>query len=61
MAPDVPGSIVQLADEHATDLIVMSTHALTGIQRAVMGSVADAVVRSASCPVLLLHRRGQES
>jgi nucleotide-binding universal stress UspA family protein len=57
MAPDVAGSIVQAADEHASDLIVMSTHALTGLQRALLGSVADAVVRTSACPVLLLHRR----
>lgn len=60
MAPDVPGSLVQAADEHASDLIVMSTHALTGIQRAVLGSVADAVMRTAACPVLLLRRKGHE-
>jgi nucleotide-binding universal stress UspA family protein len=61
MAPDIPSSIVKAADEHTSDLIVMSTHALTGIQRAVLGSVADAVVRAAACPVLLLRRRSQEN
>jgi nucleotide-binding universal stress UspA family protein len=60
MLPDVASSIVQAADEHATDLIAMSTHALTGLQRALLGSVADAVVRSANCPVLLL-RRGSDT
>ncbi|MBV9135079.1 MAG: universal stress protein [Chloroflexi bacterium] len=34
----------------------MSTHALTGPARAVLGSTADAVVRSAPCPVLLVRR-----
>jgi hypothetical protein len=34
----------------------MSTQALTGPARALLGSVADAVVRAAHCPVLLLHR-----
>jgi hypothetical protein len=38
------------------DLIVMSTRALTGPARALLGSVADAVVRTSHCPVLLLHR-----
>jgi nucleotide-binding universal stress UspA family protein len=61
MASEIPGSIVQAADEHSIDLIVMSTHALTGLQRAVLGSVADAVMRTAACPVLLLHRRTQET
>jgi nucleotide-binding universal stress UspA family protein len=61
MAPEIPGTIVQAANEHTSDLIIMSTHALTGIQRAILGSVADAVVRTAECPVLLLRRRTQEN
>lgn len=61
MARDIPSCIVEVADEHTSDLIVMTTHALTGLQRAVLGSVADAVVRTSACPVLLLHRRNQES
>lgn len=36
------------------DLIVMATHARTGINRAFLGSVADAVVRSAPGPVLVI-------
>jgi nucleotide-binding universal stress UspA family protein len=60
IAPDIAGSIVQAALEQSSDLIAMSTHALTGLQRAVLGSVADAVVRGSACPVLLLHRRRAE-
>jgi universal stress protein A len=37
------------------DLIVMATHGRTGLRRAVLGSVADAVVRHAPCPVLTLR------
>jgi nucleotide-binding universal stress UspA family protein len=59
VAPEVASSIVQAAEEHTSDLIVMSTHALTGLQRALLGSVADAVVRTSACPVLLLRRKGQ--
>jgi len=58
--PDIAAGIVEVGDESTSDLIVMSTHALTGVPRAVLGSVADAVVRTAACPVLLLHRRGAE-
>ena len=50
-------TIVAVSDEANTDLIVMSTDALTGPARALLGSVADAVVRTAHCPVLLMHRR----
>jgi nucleotide-binding universal stress UspA family protein len=60
-APDIPSTIVQAADDHAADLIVMSTQALTGLQRALLGSVADAVVRTSACPVLLVHRRTLEN
>jgi nucleotide-binding universal stress UspA family protein len=38
----------------AGDLVVMATHARTGLRRALLGSVADAVVRGAHGPVLLL-------
>jgi len=40
---------------------VMSTHGLTGLPRAVLGSVADAVVRSAPCPVLLVRQSESRS
>jgi nucleotide-binding universal stress UspA family protein len=56
MAPSVGDAIANLAEERGVDLIVMSTQALIGPARAVLGSVADAVVRRAPCPVLLLRR-----
>jgi nucleotide-binding universal stress UspA family protein len=52
---DVPQAIVQTAEDVSADLIVMSTRAHTGPARAVLGSVADAVARSAQAPVLLLR------
>jgi nucleotide-binding universal stress UspA family protein len=55
-APDVSGAIADAAKEADADLIVMSTHALTGPARALLGSVADAVVRGSPCPVLLVKR-----
>lgn len=54
--PLVPNTIVSHAEKTGADLIVMSTQALTGPVRALLGSVADEVVRHAHCPVLLLHR-----
>lgn len=44
--------IVRAAEDEGVDLIVMSTHGRTGLSRMFMGSVAEAVVRRASCPVL---------
>ena len=55
-APNAAQGIVDAADKHAADLIVMSTRALTGPARTLLGSVANLVVRTAHCPVLLIHR-----
>ncbi|MFB6110320.1 MAG: universal stress protein [Halodesulfurarchaeum sp.] len=44
-------TILEYADEHAVDLIVMGTHGRTGLSHYLMGSVAEKVVRHASCPV----------
>ena len=46
-------TILSQATEVGADLIIMATHARTGLQRAVQGSVADAVMRAAAQPVLL--------
>lgn len=43
--------IVRLAEQDGVDLIVMGTHGRTGLKRMLMGSVAEAVVRRATCPV----------
>ena len=47
--------IVEVAKKEFCDLIVMSTHGRSGLGRVLLGSVADYVVRNASCPVLLVH------
>src|SRR5690349_24698349 len=44
----VPGWI----NEHGIDLIVMGTHGRRGLQHFLMGSVAEAIFRAATCPVL---------
>jgi nucleotide-binding universal stress UspA family protein len=45
--------IVEFAKKHGFDLIVIGTHGRTGLQRALIGSVAEKVVRHAHCPVLV--------
>ena len=45
-------SIIEHAGSAGCDLIVMGTHGRTGLAHAVMGSVAERVVRKAPCPVL---------
>jgi nucleotide-binding universal stress UspA family protein len=55
MLGEVPKTIIETADGIRADLIVMRTRGHTGASRAVLGSVADAVVRSAGVPVMLLR------
>ena len=47
--------IVAAANESKCDLIVLSTRGETGLDRYLIGSVADRVARLAKCPVLLLR------
>jgi nucleotide-binding universal stress UspA family protein len=49
--------IVELAELGHFDLIVMGTHGRSGIAHAVLGSVAEKVVRRATCPVLTVRAR----
>jgi nucleotide-binding universal stress UspA family protein len=49
---DAAREIVRLAQETRCDLIVIGTHGRTGLDRLLMGSVAEQVVRKAPCPVL---------
>ena len=43
---------VRCAQELDVDLIVCGTHGRTGLKHALFGSVAEKIVRKASCPVL---------
>lgn len=52
---DARDSILQVAKELGADLIVMGTHGRRGVTRALLGSVTEAVVRSAPCPVLTVR------
>ena len=51
--------IVETAQERAADLIVMATHGQTGLYHALMGSVAEKVVRQSPCPVLTMRPEGE--
>jgi nucleotide-binding universal stress UspA family protein len=47
--------ILQVAIDVQADVIMVGTHGRTGIRRMVLGSVAEAVVRKASCPVIVVR------
>jgi len=42
--------------EHGVDVLVVGTRGPTGLGRLLLGSVAERVVRDATCPVLIVHR-----
>jgi nucleotide-binding universal stress UspA family protein len=50
-----PKKIVEYANDHGVDLIVMGTHGRGGLAHFLMGSVAERVVRTAPCPVLTVR------
>jgi len=50
--------ILNYVTEHGIDMIIMGTHGRTGLDRVVMGSVAERVVRRSPVPVLTV--RGEE-
>lgn len=52
---DVASTICDVADAQNVDLIAMTTHGRSGIEKWVLGSVADRVVRSAHQPVFLVR------
>jgi nucleotide-binding universal stress UspA family protein len=43
------------ARERKVDLIVVGSHSRRGLRRALLGSVAEKIVRTATCPVLVVH------
>lgn len=48
-------TIIETATEVGAGMIVMATHGRRGLPRALLGSVAEKVVRTATCPVLTVH------
>jgi nucleotide-binding universal stress UspA family protein len=50
---DPAEEIVRFATEGLMDMIVLGTHGRSGVERLVMGSVAESVLRSAPCSVLI--------
>ena len=48
--------IVKVAEEERVDMIVMGTHGRSGLNRVLLGSVAERVIRLAPCPVLTMRQ-----
>lgn len=54
-------SILSFAADRHMDLIVMGTHGRSGLDHAFFGSVAEKVIRRASCPVLIVRLPGAQA
>ena len=54
-AGEPTAEIVAFARERGVDLLVLGTHGRTGLEHALMGSIAERVVRKAHCPVLTVR------
>jgi len=53
---NVVDSIVREASRWGADVIIMGSHGRSGVQKALLGSVAEAVVGRASCPVEIVRK-----
>jgi universal stress protein A len=49
--------IVKAAEEWSADLLVIGSHGRGGMQRALLGSVAEAVMRHAPCPLVVVRAK----
>ncbi|WP_408957063.1 universal stress protein [Natrinema sp. 74] len=49
-------TILEYADSHSVDMIVMSTHGRSGVGRFLLGSVTERVIRNGEIPVLAIQR-----
>lgn len=59
-ANDVSMELLRAAEHNNVDLIVIATHGMTGWRKLAFGSVAEKVVRLATCPVLVMRIHAEE-
>lgn len=52
--------IVKAAEQEVADMIVMGTHGRSGLNRLLLGSVAERVIRLAPCPVITVRQPNEE-
>lgn len=51
---DIGDALISVQQELKADLIIMGSHGRKGLNRVLMGSVAESVLRDADCPVLII-------
>ncbi len=52
---DVVGNIMMVIEREHIDMVILSTHGMSGWKAVVFGSIAEKVVRLVQCPVMLMH------
>ena len=57
-AASIRAAIVEYVDEHDIDLLVLGTHGRTGLDRYLLGSVTEQLIRTAPVPVLTVRTAG---
>lgn len=58
---DVAGNIMELIERERVDMVIISTHGISGWHPLVFGSIAERVVKLVECPLLLLRSAKPES
>lgn len=53
-------ALIQVCVDYEADLLVVGTHARRGMERLLLGSVAEALVREAPCPVMVARAKDYE-
>jgi len=54
-------AVQEYAEAHEVDLVVMGTHGRRGLERLVLGSVANTLIRQSNCPVMTVRERGDDT
>ncbi len=52
---DIVDAIIDHANNNKADLIIISTHGTKGLEKILLGSVAERVIRKAPCPTLIYN------
>jgi nucleotide-binding universal stress UspA family protein len=58
---DIVGNLMEVVDREDIDMVVISTHGISGWHPLVFGSIAEKVVKLVQCPLLLLRSGKPES